>query len=108
MFLLLTEFDRQKKHKRSKPPPSESTKPPQTPTHDSRFRSQSTLSHKSRDDESADDATVVTAASPTKMRVTYEGMVAKEPTGLEDTPASVGVYKGYSISVWKTLIISYV
>ena len=35
-----------------------------------------------------DDETIATATSPTK-RLQYDGFVAKEPTGLEDTPASV-------------------
>ena len=37
----------------------------------------------------SDDETISAAASPTKHHVTYEGIVAREPTGLEDTPASV-------------------
>ena len=39
---------------------------------------------------SEEDETISAAASPTKHHVTMGGHVAREPTGLEDTPASVG------------------
>ena len=99
-FCQTSETDRQRLTSRSqklRPATERHSRAPLTSQSDDVRRSGSKSRRESEHDDANDvdavmgddEETIATAASPTKRRLHYDGFVAKEPTGLEDTPASV-------------------
>jgi len=115
VFYFLLEVDRRNKFRKKRTQSEDRDSKPQSAILNARPRSRDTAAggdgtelsreSRSRDAESDDEGTISAAVSPTKMRVSYDGMVAKELTGLEDTPASVSIRVAHLKRDFSTLFL---